>query len=138
MWFLGEEGRYRHGDGGGGWGGCGRGCGCGVSWVFFVFFRHGYLGEYDGCKGGDRGGGWCGGVGVGVVEVVCGVRMSAGVDGVGNRGEGVVSSGGNVSMAGGGARWRGCCRFSDGIFRELWEDLPYCLPFMLDIGTVFL
>ena len=75
---------------------------------------------------------------VGVVEVVCGVRMSVGVDGAGNRGEGVVSSGGNVSMAGGGARWRGCCRFSDGIFRELWEDLPYCLPFMLDIGTVFL
>ena len=77
-------------------------------------------------------------VGVGVVEVVCGVRMSVGVDSAGNRGEGVVSSGGNVSMAGGGARWRGCCRFSDGIFRELWEDLPYCLPFMLDIGTVFL
>ena len=52
-----------------------------------------------------------------MVEVVCDVRMGVGVDGVGNRGEGVVSSGGNVSVAdGGGARSRDCCRFPDGIF----------------------
>ena len=59
------------------------------------------FGEYDGCESGDRGCGWCGGVGV--LEVVCGVAMGVGVDvGVGSRGEAVVSSGGNVSAAGGG------------------------------------
>ena len=75
--------------------------------------------------------------------VVCGVRMGMGVGGVGNREEVVVSSGGNVSVAdggadGGGARWRDCCRFPDGIFGELWEVLPYRFPFTLDIGDVFL
>ena len=70
-----------------------------------------------------------------MVEVVCDVRMGVRVDGVGNRGEGVVS----VSVAdGGGARSRDCCRFPDGIFRELWEDLPYCLPFTLNISDVFM
>ena len=72
-------------------------------------------------------------------EVICGVRMGVGVCSVGNRGEGVVSSGGNVSVTdGGGARWRDCCRFPDGIFGELWEDLPYRLPFMLNLDDVFL
>ena len=67
-----------------------------------------------------------------MVEVVCGVRMGVGVGRVGNGGEGLVSSEGNVSMADGGrARWRDCCR-------ELWEDLPYRLPFTLDIGELFL
>ena len=75
--------------------------------------------------------------------VVCGVRMGMGVGGVGNRGEVVVSSGGNVSVAdggadGGGARWRDCCRFPDGIFGELWEVLSYRFPFTLDIGDVAL
>ena len=75
--------------------------------------------------------------------VVCGVRMGMGVGGVGNREEVVVSSGGNVSVAdggadGGGARWRDCCRFPDGIFGELWEVLPYRFTFTLDIGDVFL
>ena len=56
---------------------------------------------------------------------------------------GVVSSGGNVSVThggadGGGSSWRDCCRFPDGIFGELWEYLPYHLPFMLDIGDVLL
>ena len=47
-----------------------------------------------------------------MVEVVCGVRMGVGVGRVGNGGEGLVSSEGNVSMADGGrARWRDCCRF---------------------------
>ena len=74
-----------------------------------------------------------------MVEVVCSMRMGVGIGGVGNRGGGVVSSGGNVSATdGGGARWRDCCRFPDGIFGELREDLPYHLPFMLDIGDVFL
>ena len=73
------------------------------------------------------------------MKVVCGVRMGVGVGSVTNRGEGVVSSGGNVSVVdGGGARWRDCCRFPDGIFRELWEDLPYQLPFTFDIGNAFL
>ena len=35
-----------------------------------------------------------------------------------------MSGGGNVSVTDGGeARWRDCCRFPDGIFRELQEDL---------------
>ena len=76
---------------------------------------------------------------VGVMEMVCGLRMGVAVGGVGTRGEGVVSSGGNVSVAdGGGARWKDCCRFPDGISGELWEDLPYRLPFTLNIGDVFL
>ena len=80
-----------------------------------------------------------------VIEVVVGVmvlvwwRWSVGVGSVGDRGEGVVSSLGYVSVAdGGGARWRGCCRFPNGIFRDLWEDLPYRLPSMLDIDDAFL
>ena len=67
------------------------------------------------------------------------MRMGVGVDGLGNREEGVVRSGGNVIVAGGGgARWRDYCRFPDGILRELWKDLPYRLPFTLDIGNVFM
>ena len=66
---------------------------------------------YDGCENGDRGCGWCGGVGcssgVDVVKVVCGVRMGLGVSDVGNRGEGKVSSGENVSVTDGGADGRG-------------------------------
>ena len=37
----------------------------------------------------------------------------------------------------GGASWRDCCRFPDGIFGELREDLPYRLPFTLDIIDFF-
>ena len=54
--------------------------------------------EYDEFESGDRGWGWCDSVGV--VEVVCGVRMVVGVGSAGNRGESVVVSGGNVSVAG--------------------------------------
>ena len=39
---------------------------------------------------------------------------------------------------GGGAKWRDCCRFPNGIFRDLSEDLPSRLPLMLDISDVFL
>ena len=39
---------------------------------------------------------------------------------------------------GGGARWRDCCRFPDGILRELQEDRLYHLSFTLDISDVFL
>ena len=49
----------------------------------------------DGRESGDRG---CGGVGV--VDVVCGMRMGVEVGGVENRVESVVSSGGNVGVAG--------------------------------------
>ena len=67
------------------------------------------------------------------------MRMGVRVGGTGNRGEGVVKSGGIFSADdGGGARWRDCCRFGVGIFEELWEDLPYRLPFTLDIGDVCL
>ena len=84
------------------------------------------FGGYGGCESGDRNCGWCSGVAV--VEVVCDVRMGVGVGGVGNRGEGVVSTGGNVSVVdGGGARWSDCCRFPNEVFGELWEDLPYHL-----------
>ena len=55
------------------------------------------FGRYDRREIGDRD---CGGVGV--VEVVCGVRVGVGVGGVKNRVESVVSSGRNVSVADGG------------------------------------
>ena len=105
------------------------------------------FGGHDGCESGDRACDWCSGVGwssgAGVVEVVCSMRMGVGIGDVGNRGQGVVSSGGNVSVTygeadSGGVRWRDCCRFPDGIFEELWEDLPCHLLFMSDIGYVFL
>ena len=103
-------------------------------------------GGCDGCESGDGGWDGCGGIGwcgsVGVVEVSCSVIMGVGVDGVGNIGGSVVSGGGDASVAdggadGGGARWRDCCRFSNGIFRELLEDLSYRLPFTLDIIDFF-
>ena len=95
------------------------------------------FGEYDGCESGDRDCGGCGGVGVG--KVVCCVRMGVGVGGVGTRGEGVVSSEGNVCVAdGGGGRWKDCCKFPNRISGELLEDFPYHLPFMLNISNVFL
>ena len=53
-----------------------------------------------------------------------------------------MSVGGNSSVADGGsdggrARWRDCCRLPDGIFGELRKDLPYRLPFTLDISDFF-
>ena len=125
-----EHGRCRGGDGGGSWGGCGRGCWCSAS-RFFVFFRPVCLG-YDGSEDGDRSCGWGGRVSV--VEVVCGVGMGLSFGGAGIREEGV----GCVSVSGGGVRWRHCCRFPNVIFGELWEDLPYCLPFRLYIDDGFL
>ena len=73
-----------------------------------------------------------------MVEVFCSLRMGVGVGGVGNREGSAVNGGGDASVAGGGgARRRDCCRFPDGIFGELREDLPYCLPFTLDIIDFF-
>ena len=73
-----------------------------------------------------------------MVEVFCSVRMGVGVGDVGNRGGSVLSGGGATSVADGeGARWRNCCRFPDGIFGELREDLPYRLPFTLNIIDFF-
>ena len=55
------------------------------------------------CENGDKGCGWCGDIGV--VEVVCGVRMGVAVGSVRATGKGVVSSGGSVSVVDdGGAR----------------------------------
>ena len=71
------------------------------------------------------------------MEVVSGVGMSLRDGDAGNKGDGVVSSEGDVDVAGGGARWRECCRFPK-IFGELLEDLPYHLPFTFHIGDVFL
>ena len=77
-------------------------------------------------------------VSVGVVELFCSVRIGLGVGGVGNRRGSVVSGGGDASVDdGGGARWRNCCRFPDGISGEPREDLPYRLPFTLDITDFF-
>ena len=60
-----------------------------------------------------------------MVEVVCGVTMGVAVGSVGTRGEGVMNSGGSAIVTdGGGARWKDCCRFFDGISGELWENLP--------------
>ena len=78
-----------------------------------------------------------------MVEVFCSVRMGVRVGSVENRGRDVVSGGGNANMTdgradGGGPRWRDCCRFSDGVFRELQKDLPYRLQFTLDINDIFL
>ena len=85
---------------------------------FFVFFRHGCLEV-----GWGRGGGGMMDVKVvikvvvGVVGVVCGVRMGMAVSCIGTRGEGVVNSGGSVSVTDGrGAGWKDCCRFPNGIF----------------------
>ena len=90
---------------------------------FFCLFLTWLFGGHDGCESGDRGCDWCSGVawssGAGVVEVVCNMRMGVGIGSVGNRGQGVD-------------------RFPDGIFGELWEDLPCHLLFMSDIGFVFL
>ena len=77
-----------------------------------------------------------------MVEVFCSVRMGVRVGSVENRGRDVVSGGGNANVTdgradGGGPRWRDCCRFSDGILGELREDLPYCLPFMLNVIDFF-
>ena len=50
----------------------------------------------------------------------------------------MVSGGRNTSVADGERpRWRACCRFPDGIFGELREDLSYRLPFTLDISGFF-
>ena len=47
----------------------------------------------------------------------------------------MVRCGGDASVA---DRWgRDCCRFPDGIFTELREDLPYRLPFTFDIFDFF-
>ena len=72
-----------------------------------------------------------------VVGVICGARIGVAVGCVGTRGEGVVSSRGSISVAdGGGTGWGDCCRFPHGISRDLQEDLPYRLPFTLNIGDV--
>ena len=109
---------------------------------FFIFFRRGCLGDMMDVRVvmelviGVV-------VLVGVVEVFYSVTMGVGVGGVGNGGRSVESGGGDASVADGGAddggaRWRDCCRFFDGIFRELQEDLPYHLPFRLNVIDFFL
>ena len=93
---------------------------------FFCLFQAWLFGRYDGCESGDtdRGCGWC--ASVGVVGVVCGVRMGVVVGCVGTRGESVVSSGGSASVTDvEGTGWKDCCRLLNGISGELWVDLPY-------------
>ena len=107
-----------------------------MSWVYCLI-QASFFGGYDGCQNGDRGCGWCGSVGM--VGVVCDVRMGVAVGCVGTRGEGVVSSRGSVRVAdGGGTGWKDCCRFPDAVSGELREDLPYCLPFTLNISKLCL
>ena len=76
--------------------------------------------EYDGFESGDGRCSWGGDVGV--VEMVSGVGMCVVVDVADNRGDGVVSSRGNVIVAGGGARWNDCFRFSD----EILSEMSFC------------
>ena len=107
---------------------------------FFIFFRRGCLGDMMDVRVVME-------LVINVVVLVgvvvfCSVTMGVGVGGVGNRGRSVESGGGDASVAdggadGGGARWRDCCRFSDGILRELREDLPYRLPFTLNVNDFF-
>ena len=54
----------------------------------------------------------------------------------GNRGGAAVSSG-DFGLAGGRSGWSNCCRISE-IFVELWEDLPYSLPFAFNFVDAFL
>ena len=76
--------------------------------------------EYDGCESGDGGYSWGGDVVV--VEVVSGVGMCVVVDVADDRGDGVMSSRGNVIVACGGARWNDCFRFSD----EILSAMSFC------------
>ena len=46
-------------------------------------------------------------------------------------------SSGDFGVAGRRSGWRNCCRISE-IFVELWEDLPYSLPFAFNFVDVFL
>ena len=102
----------------------------------FYLFSVWLFGGYDGCESGDGTCDWCGGVGV--VEVFYSLAMGVGVGGLQNRGRSVESGGGDASVTdGGGAKWRDCCRFSNGIFGELREDLPYRLPFTLNVINFF-
>ena len=71
-----------------------------------------------------------------MVEIVSGVEMSVGSGGADNGGDAVANSG-DFGVAGGGAGWGDFCRFPE-IFRKLWEDLPYSLPFTFNFGDVFL
>ena len=69
-----------------------------VIWeVYFVLLDRGFSGRTLGmnrCSGFS----WYGGADADVVEMVCSVIMDVGMGGVGNKGRGVVSSGGNVSV----------------------------------------
>ena len=53
-----------------------------------------------------------------MMKAVSGVVMGVGFRGADNRGDSVISSGGNASVAGGRARWKDCRRFPDDIFGE--------------------
>ena len=110
--------------------------------MFFYLFPVWLFGGCDGCGSDDGTGDWCGGLGwcggAGVVEVFYSVTMGVGVGGVGSRGRSMASGGGDASVAdGGGAKYRYCCKFSDGILGELQEDLPYRFPFTLNVIDFF-
>ena len=101
---------------------------------FLIFFRRGCLRDMMDVSVGMK-------LVVGMVILVD-VMVLVGVGGVGNRGRSVWSGGGDASVAdggadGGGARWRDCCRLSDGIFGELREHLPYRLPFTFIVIDFF-
>ena len=71
-----------------------------------------------------------------MVEVVSGVGISVVGRGADNRGDAVVSCADFVVTCG-GPGWRDYCRL-DKISRELWEDLPYSLPFTFNVGDLIL
>ena len=50
-------------------------------------------------------------------------------------GESAVTGGGESSFVGsGGASLRDCSRFP-GVIQELWEDLPYSIPFFCNVSS---
>ena len=51
--------------------------------------------------------------------------------GGGDGGSAVMASGRGTCVGSGGVSERDCCRLP-GVIQELWEDLPYSLPFFLE------
>ena len=70
--------------------------------------------------------------------MVSDVGVGTRVGGEDNRQDDVANSGGNVRVAGGGARWWDCCKFPYKIFAQFLENLSYRLLFTFNINIAFL
>ena len=69
--------------------------------------------------------------GGGCVGAAAGQGMDVGDGGGGDGGSAVVGGGRDACVGNGGVDEGDCCRFS-GVIRELWEDLPYSVPFFVE------